>query len=190
MDYSLLKDEELVVLSKGNNESAFSVLTKRYTEVAGIISASFTDAGIEKEDMIQEAMLAFLGAVYSFSDAKGCSFRTYTSRCMRNRIVSLLRSLSSKKRVPSFMTVSIEENPDLIAAPSPEESVMTEDAAELIYSVMSQSLTDKEKQVFTLFLTDYSYEEIARRLGITSKAVDSTLQRARKKLRERLSSYI
>ncbi|MBR3817508.1 MAG: sigma-70 family RNA polymerase sigma factor [Clostridia bacterium] len=190
MDYSLLKDEELVILSKSNNESAFSVLTKRYTDVAVIISAAFTDTDIEREDMIQEAMIAFLGAVYSFSGEKGCSFKTYTSRCMRNRIVSILRNLSSKKRVPSFLTVSIEENPDLISAPSPEESVTTENTAELIHSVIAQSLTEKEKQVFALFLTDYRYEEIANRLGMTPKAVDNTLHRARKKLREKLSSYI
>lgn len=190
MDYSLLKDEEIVSLCKENNDEAFSVLTKKYTEVAGIIASSFTDSGLERADLIQEAMLAFIVAVYSFSDGKDCSFKTYASRCMRNRIITVLRALSSKKRVPYFLTVSIEENPDLISAPSPEESFASQSGADYIHTVIENSLTEREKKVFSFFLTGYSYEEIADRLGVTPKAVDSTLQRARKKLREKLSSYI
>lgn len=190
MDYSLLKDEEIVELCKENNDEAFSVLAKRYTEVAGVIASSFTDTGIERADLVQEAMLAFIAAVYSFNGEKSCSFRTYASRCMRNRILSVLRGLSSKKRVPYFLTVSIEENPDLISAPSPEESFTSENSAEYIHTVIAQSLTEREKKIFAFFLSGYSYEEIADRLGVTPKAVDSTLQRARKKLREKLSSYI
>ena len=190
MDYSLLKDEEILELCKENNDEAFSVLARRYTEVAGIIVSSFTDTGLERADLIQEAMLAFISSVYSFSGDKGCSFRTYASRCMRNRIISVLRGLSSKKRVPYFLTVSFEENPDLIAAPSPEESFTSENSADYIHTVIENSLTEREKKVFSLFLTGYSYEEIACCLGVSAKAVDSSLQRARKKLREKLSSYI
>ena len=190
MDYSLLKDEEIVIFCKENNDEAFSVLTKRYTEVAEIVASSFADTGMEKADLVQESMLAFISAVYSFNDEKGCSFRTYASRCMRNRIISLLRGLSSKKRVPYFLTVSLEDNTELISAPSPEESLASENSAVYIHSVIDDSLSDREKKVFSLFLTGYSYEEISVRLGTSPKAVDSTLQRARKKLREKLSSYI
>lgn len=190
MDYSLLRDEEIVILCKENNNEAFSVLAKRYTEIAQMVVSSFVDTGMEKADLVQEAMLAFIGAVYSFSGDKSCSFKTYASRCMRNRIISVLRALSSKKRVPYFLTVSIEENPDLLSAPSPEESFTSEDSADYIQTVIAQSLTDREKKVFGLFLSGYSYEEIACHIGTTPKAVDSTLQRARKKLREKLSSYI
>ena len=35
-----------------------------------------------------------------------------------------------------------------------------------------------------LFLSGYSYAQIAEKLGTTVKAVDGTLQRVRKKLRE------
>ena len=190
MDYSLVKDEEIVELCKENNDEAFSVLAGRYTDVAGIVASCFTDTELERADLIQEAMLAFIGAVYSFNDSKGCSFKTYASRCMRNRIITVLRGLSSKKRIPYFLTVSFEENPELISAPSPEESFASRNSAEYIHTVIENSLTERERKVFSLFLTGYSYEEIAVRIGVTPKAVDSTLQRARKKLREKLSSYI
>ena len=88
------------------------------------------------------------------------------------------------------MLVSLEDNSELPASPSPEESLIGENSAEYISEIIRKSLTDREYQVFTLQLADLTYEETAEKLGTTAKAVDSTIQRARKKLRERLSSYI
>ncbi len=189
MDYSILKDEELVLMCQQNAEEAFSCLTLRYIPTAKIIAARYGDSSIESADLIQEAMFAFISAVYSYNSDRDCSFSTYVGVCMRNRILSLLRSLSSKKRVPQTMLVSLEDNDNLPATPSPEESFMVDSSAEYIYSVISSALSRKEQQVFGLFLTGMSYEEIAAELGSTVKSVDSTLQRARKKLREKLSSY-
>ncbi len=189
LDYSLLKDEELVILCKENNNDAFSVLTQRYMETAAIIVNRFGACPMERADMIQEAMFAFLSAVYSYSQGKDCSFQTYASACMRNRIISLIRTLSSKKRVPQGLMVSLEENAELLSEPSPEESLISENSAEYIAAVISESLSEKENEVFKLQLTGFTYEEIAKKLGTTTKAVDSTLQRARKKLREKLSFY-
>ena len=190
MDYSLLKDEELVILCKDNNDAAFSHLTQRYTDTAKIIVNRFGDCPVEKADLIQEAMFAFICAVYSYKEGTGCSFSTYASTCMRNRILSLLRTLSCSKRVPTSMLVSLEDNSELPASPSPEESLIGENSAEYISEIIRKSLTDREYQVFTLQLAGLTYEETAEKLGTTAKAVDSTIQRARKKLRERLSSYI
>lgn len=189
MDYSILKDEELVLMCRQNDEEAFSCLTLRYISTAKVIAARYGDSSIENADLVQEAMFAFISAVYSYDSEKACSFSTYAGVCMKNRILSLLRSLSSKKRVPQTMLVSLEDNSGLPVAPSPEESFLVDSSAEYIYSLISSDLSSREQQVFGLFLTGLSYEEIARELDSTVKSVDSTLQRARKKLRERLSSY-
>lgn len=189
MDYSLLKDEELVILCKENNDAAFSYLSRKYTDVARIVVSRFKECPIEKADLIQEAMFAFISAVYSYDGGKSCSFETYASCCMRNRILSLIRSLSSKKRVPYAMLVPLEESYSYPSAPSPEESLIGETSADYISGLIAGCLTEREQQVFGLFLTGMSYEEIGQKLGVTAKAVDSTLQRARKKLREKLSNY-
>ena len=43
-------------------------------------------------------------------------------------------------------------------------------------------MTDLEYEVLMLFLGAYTYEEIAQRLHLTTKAVDNALQRVRRKL--------
>ncbi len=188
MNYSLLSDEELVVLTQEKDDFAFSVLTERYTEKAKLTALSFDNVPFEKEDLIQEAMIGFLSAVYSFSKEKGCLFSTYASRCIRNRIISLIRSQCSKRRIPTELVVPFEETAELSEnAPSPEESIISESQSEHILSLISSSLSKQEKDIFLCYLKGMSYDEIAKLCGISQKAVDGTLQRARKKLREKLS---
>lgn len=189
LDYSILKDEELVFLCKDGNGDALSLLAQRYMKTADIIAGRFHGCPIENADLIQEAMFAFLSAVYSYNQDKDCSFETFASTCMRNRIVSLIRTLSSKKRVPQGLVVPLEENADTLSIPSPEENLINENSAEYISSVISASLTKKESEVFKLHLMGFSYDEIANQLDTPVKAVDSALQRARKKLRDKLRFY-
>lgn len=188
MNYSLLNDEELVTLCKENNRDALSVLTARYTEKARITALSFKNVQIETDDLMQEGMIGFLSAVYSFKNDGTSSFLTYASHCIKNRIISVIRSTSSKKRIPSELVVPFEDTAELFEnAPSPEEHLISQSEAEYISSVISSYLTNQEKKIFMLYLTGMSYEEIANSSGISQKAVDGTLQRARKKLREKLS---
>ena len=188
MNYSLLSDEELVTFCKENNEEALSLLTSRYSEKAKLIALSFKNVHIETEDLIQEGMIGFLSAVYSFNGDRGASFSTYAGHCIRNRLLSVVRSTCSKKRIPFDMTVPLQSDSDIREnVPSPEEHIISQKEAEYISSVISSSLSLQEKNIFMLHLTGMTYDEIAKLCSITSKAVDSTLQRARKKLREKLS---
>lgn len=190
MDYSLLGDEDLVALCKKSDSEALSFLTAKYMKKARLSALSFKDSSFESEDLVQEAMIGFLSAVYSFRNDCECSFETYASRCIRNRMISIMRTASSKKRVPSELVVSFEEETQLTqSSPSPEEDFFSEKEAQYISSVITSSLTKQENRVFVLHLTGMSYEEISKSTGISVKAVDGTLQRARKKLREKLSFY-
>ena len=44
--------------------------------------------------------------------------------------------------------------------------------------------------MLTLYLSGVSYSDIAEKLNLSQKAVDGTLQRAKKKLREKLQNQI
>lgn len=188
MDYSLLTDEELVALCKNNDGEAFSVLTERYIPVAGIYAARYSGAAIEKDDLTQEGMLGFIAAVYAFRKEHGISFSSFAGHCIKNRIVSSVRTISSKKRIPLELTVPIEERQDSPSNElSPEESLISRQETERISLLIEKELSEKERSVFLLYLQGLRYGQIAAECGCTAKSVDSTLQRVRKKLREKLS---
>ena len=140
-------------------------------------------------DLSQEGMIGFLSAVYSYRENGSASFLTYASRCIRNKILSALRKLNSTKRIPDSLLVSLEQISETSAHPdTPENLILSESGAKLISSLIDEHLSKQEKDVLMLYLTGISYGDIAEKLSLSSKAVDSALQRARKKLREKLGN--
>ncbi len=188
LDYSLLEDEELVTLVKKSDGKAFSALTERYFPSADYHASRFSSSPEEKEDLSQEGMMGFISAVYSYKEDGGASFSTFANHCIKNRIISAVRTENSKKRIPSELFVPLDEQENFISSlGTPEESLISQSESERIYSLIKDVLTEKEQQIFHLYLSGISYGEIAREAGCTQKSVDSALQRVRKKLREKLS---
>ena len=188
LDYSVLSDEELVALCKNNDDKAFSVLTERYIPLSKSLASKFSNAAAEKDDLAQEGMLGFLAATYSYNEGSGASFSTFAGHCIKNRILSALRKSASKKRIPPELTVPLEERQEFLPSGiSPEESLISREESERISALIENELTEKERTVFLLFLQGMRYEQIAEACSTTAKSVDGTLQRVRKKLREKLS---
>lgn len=190
-NYFQLNDEQLVFLAVDRDDEALAVLTEKYMNVAKYIATSFSSDNEEISDLVQEGMLGFLGAVYSYDKDVGTAFNTYASRCIRNRIIGVLRSTSTGRHIPEDMIVSLEsqrnrEDGEL----TPEESLLSDEGAEYITSVINSELTDREREIFMLYLGGYSYCDIAKRTETTVKSVDSALQRARKKLKKRLQNEV
>lgn len=189
VNYSELKDEQLVTLSQNNDRQAVSELSLRYSKVSFGIASTFTSNSEECADLSQEGMIGFLSAVYSYSENGKASFLTYASHCIRNKILSALRKDTSNRRIPDSLLISLEQISDTSVDPdTPEQLLISENNAKLIVSFIEECLSEQERTVLTLYLSGISYAVIAEKLNLSSKAVDSTLQRARKKLREKLEN--
>lgn len=188
MDYTHIKDEELVRLCKTGDDNAFSALAERYIPVSRLYASRCSGAHTEREDLTQEGMLGLIAAVYSFDENKGFTFSTFAGSCIKNRIISAVRVISSKKKVPLELIVPLEDRSDFASAEkTPEESLISREQTERISGLIKSELTQKEKSVFMLYLQGLSYGQIAVKTASTEKSVDGTLQRVRKKLREKLS---
>ena len=184
-DYLSLSDEKLSALCRDcEDEKAWNELSLRYLRVAKAVAASFSGSELEREDLVQEGILGFLAAVWSFNESSSVSFATYASVCIRNRMLSALKIRSAKKQIPRSLFVPIEqESATADNAPSPEEAVVAKNEAAHLSKLISSKLSPQEKKVFSLYLCNNSYGEIGEICGLSPKAVDGTLQRARKKLR-------
>ena len=183
-DYPSLSDEKLAALCRNcDDEKAWNELSLRYLRVAKAVASSFSGSALEGEDLVQEGILGFLAAVWSFNEKNAASFATYASVCIRNRMLSALKTRSAQKQIPNSLFVPIEdESATADSALSPEEAVVSKKEV----SRLSTKLSPQEKKVFSLYLCNNSYGEIAALTGLSQKAVDGTLQRARKKLRSAL----
>lgn len=174
--FGALSNEELVRLSQNGNLDARSVLCARFLNTANApLSVSYLDF----DDFVQEGMLGFLRAVDTYDFSKGVPFEAYAFRCMQNSVRSAMGHTKNDIKVDSqadYYEVADNDKDPLGQLLDAEKLTEVLDACET-------SLSDVEKTVVFFRAGGMAYEEIAKRLGLTAKAVDSALHRARKKLK-------
>ncbi len=175
-------DEQLVLLAKEPNEEAFAILVARYLPMLQRLSQQFRSKPFEREDLVQEGLMALLSAVRTYRAERNGSFRTYAYVCSRNRMVSALRRDSAWDRVGDTEPFVEDDGCCTSKTDDPAEVFYRREEWEQLRNRIRGALTDSEYQVLMLYLASYSYREIAERLQITEKAVDNALQRMRRKL--------
>lgn len=67
-------------------------------------------------------------------------------------------------------------------ARTPEEELMLSEQLNQLYARLRQTLSKREFAVLGLYIDGLAYQQIAARMGISSKAVDNALQRVRRKV--------
>lgn len=185
-DFDVFSDVELVKLAKNSDEGAFRELVVRYLYLVRSVAAEYKNSGLEPDDLIQEGLLGLLSAVNSYDETKGSAFKSYAGVCVKNKIVSAVRTaLSDKNKILNdFVLLDDEAEFSADHLSEPEAVIISQEAEEGIYTAIEQNLTELEKKVLSLYLLGYSYAEISAELGINEKACDNAMQRVRKKLKK------
>ena len=176
--------KEILIAARNGNSSAFNELTEAYKPLIESMTDKYCRLaegfGAEREDLHQEASLAFYRAVMSYDvSSEGVSFGLYAKICIRNRLVSLVRSYSRRARAEKKSAV---ENKNTDARVREHSFDMEE-----LRTISSDLLSKKEREIFLMYAEGKSYKEISEALNISLKSVDNGLLRAMRKLRERLT---
>ncbi|MCQ2468333.1 MAG: sigma-70 family RNA polymerase sigma factor [Ruminococcus sp.] len=183
--YSSKTDEELVVLAK-NEKSAAAALVARYSKLVWVKSKIYANSDTDSEDLNQEGLMTLLKAINAFDPRRGVKFSTFAEVC----IVNCMRTISAKsgKDLLSSQPIDETEEEDFLADEETPESIYLykEFFSELLRSIET-SLSPTELRVFNLCVQGNSYKQTAEKLGMTEKAVDNAMQRARKKIRTNFS---
>lgn len=180
-----LSDQELIVLYRSGDQSAFSELALRYILLIQKRVYELHSADVEKDDLFQEGLIALHGAACSFDPQGSASFRTYAGVCIKNRLISAVRSAHADKNKINSDTVSLESAQEFIPDDdsNPEDNFIMREKLETLQKRIQDSLSELEQKVLLLYLQGKSYEEISSELEITVKACGNALQRVRSKLR-------
>ena len=185
-DYLSLSDEALAVLCKADDEKAWNLLFRRFLPTARRLASHMRQDFLEEQDLAAEGMIGLLSAVDGFDETKQASFSTYAYACMQNRMRNALRAVQRKKQIPPSKLLPMDAGLDTAVVSSPEETLVSKQQVQQIGQIIACALSARERTVFLLFVGGGSYQEIAAQTGLSTKAVDAALQRARKKLRQQL----
>lgn len=175
---------DLITAAKEGDQAAFAELCESYKPLISSMTERYSSAvsngyAVEKDDLRQEATVAFYRAVVTFDVSQNeVSFGLYAKICIRNKMVSLLRR--SKKRQPSRTR---GENVDKTGRLT-DLYLDRDELAELSRSLLSA----KERKVFLLYADGKSYKDIMADMSLTKKSVDNALFRAKSKLKKHYRS--
>lgn len=175
-------DEELVIQAKDGNETALETLLERYKPLILSQAAKYFIKGADRDDVIQEAMIGMFKAVQSFNPNHKIAFAAVAKRSVDSTLIDAIRKAETLKNMPLNNSLPLDEHSSLL-----EEKIdraLPEDTMMSIEVDLPVKLSALEREILTLRLQDYSYQEIAKRLELTVKSVDNAIQRIRTKCRK------
>lgn len=172
------------------DETAFEELIDGYKSLIYKLASDRFIIGASPDDVVQEAMIGFMKGVRDYDGIKS-SFKHFVDLCIRRQIDSAARSGDRQKHSPLNDSVRVIVSPDgnteditdffTSDEGTPEDNVIGKEfGGELVGAVSGMS--NLEQQVLHMELVGKTYKEISAELGITTKSVDNTLTRARRKL--------
>lgn len=182
--YSDFSDEQLVLLARREDETAFSVLYERYLPKIRGITYSFYGLGFEADDLAQEAAIGFFTAIHMYKEGYA-SFSTFCNLCMRRMLVALLRKKNRKKEIPQnllFNENDLSFKTSALTDESPEQLIIAKEDYYILQNKITNKLSKLEKNVLFAYLCGYDYAGIAEKLCISKKSVDNALKRIRSKM--------
>lgn len=176
-----MRDDELAVIAK-TDKSAAAVIVSRYSKLILVKSEIFADSNADSDDLNQEGLIGLLNAISSFDPHKGAKFSTYAEVCIGNRMKTFL--VKTRKAASGIENIDeIYENSCLSVEETPESILLDKEFFSELLSGIYDVLSPAEFRVFNLCMKGESYKSAAEKLGITEKAVDNAMQRARRKIR-------
>ena len=187
-----VSDERLALLAQMGDKRASEILLNKYKHRVKNICLRFYIAGSTNDDIIQEGMIGLYRAIMNYSAEKNDSFSAFASMCIKRRVLSVMNSANRKKNIPlnNFVSLNKPVNKDgktlgdIIedSTNDPEKVYISSEKIKSDNQNIIDALSKMEKSILIEYLQQQSYDEIAKKLGITRKSVDNAMQRIRLKI--------
>lgn len=187
LDLSECDDQELVSFAIAGQQQAHRELMRRYKEpVFRLISNSIRDQH-EALDLLQDTFLSAFSALRRYDQSR--PFKIWVSRIALNKC----RDWARRRAVRSFFTFARPmEAAEEYESDTPDPYNQAEAKAELtrVEEAMSQLPHNLREILVLRGVEELSQIETAAALGISEKAVETRLYRARLQLKKLLSETI
>ena len=178
------EEEEWISATVMGDGAAFAALLERCMPMLRAETAKVRTDLADEDDLAQEAALGLLAAAKAYRADRGASFSTFAAICVRRRLLNVVRNLSTVETPKDDSSLFSELEKDTCGLSfEPDQWVTAREDEKALLERLKTMLSETEYRVLILHLTAYSYEEIARALDMSEKAVDNALQRAKRKLK-------
>ena len=168
-----ISDEVLVARACEKDKTALNILFLRYDNLLNAKVKYFCRSRDSLEDYLQEAKIGLYKAILNFDGEKCPWFAPFAKYCVEHSLLNFVKKES--RRPQNEIVEDFDHN-------TPEKLVIDSESFGELLEKIDITLSPFESSVLSLYITDISYEEIARKLGKNTKSVDNALLRIKRKL--------
>lgn len=188
-----MNENELIKLAKNGDEKALDELYLKYKHNILFIAKKYYLNDGSNDDIVQEGMLGFLKAINTFDEGRG-NFYSHLKLLVEHQIINAVKKSNALKNTPlndrynlnNQGELEIDEDNKVLGIPSdslsPENSVLLEEDKRELDEMMSDKLSNFEREVLQLYLSGFSYYDIINKLNVSYKSIDNALNRVKSKL--------
>ena len=180
----MYNDNELVYMVK-EDEEALSVMIHKYEPLFKKLAFSFAkkynNKGIEVEDLVQQCRIAMCYALEKYDTNNETLFYSYLLVCLNRGIKNYMRTFFNTPDVYYYMENENVFYNNVTDNISSYDIVLEKDLNKTLKE-FTFSLDFLDSCIFELRFNNFSYKEISKILNISTKKVDNTLLKIRKKL--------
>ena len=174
-DYIVATDSKLVDLASQGDQQAFEHLYTRYHEaIMRLFEVRLAGDKEAAEDLVQETFIK----VYLHLDAyaEEYTFGQWVYTIARNTMVDYLRRRTDDVSIDSAARAPIAP---IATTPTPEESVIQSQRRTHVEDSLAELSDDYRRIIELRFIDEYSYEEIADKLGRPINTIKTQIRRAK-----------
>jgi RNA polymerase sigma-70 factor (ECF subfamily) len=181
-DIILYNDEELMQEIKADNMFAFDVLYKKYCKRVYKFGYSILKSPEESENIMQDVFLSLWENRHKVQ--KDSSIKSFVFTITYNKAISIIRKKARESQFIEYLK-SLQEITEEPVNVKLEYNELKTKLDEII-----NALPQRQKEVYLLHRVEgLKYNEIAERLNISVKTIETHMSCALKTIREKLGNY-
>lgn len=172
---------------------AAALALAEYEPVCRSLADRYWAPGMDRDDLMQEARLGVMKGLRDWRGGRGRTLGSFVWMCAERNVVTAVKAATRGKHrlLNEAVTVAVNDDGEqvdalaLVAAPprwEPHAAVCAREELADLTRLVRERLTPLESACVVGRLGDDSREQLAGRLGVTTKAVDNALTRASAKL--------
>ena len=178
---TVYSEEDLIVLLKQKNETAFNYLYDHYSGALYGVVLRIVSSKEYTEEVIQDVFVKIWNGITQYDESKGRLY-TWMINIARNTAIDYLKSKSFQNQLKN-QSVS-----DFVYAIK-EESQMNESDFIGFSKVLDKLETDKRQLIVLAYYQGYTHVEISEKLNIPLGTVKTKIRSALLKLKDLLKEY-
>lgn len=181
LSFATMPDESLMSFIRAGNVRAFETLVNRHHAKFYRMTYRWVLNASDAEDIVQDAFEKLWSGKAKWQPHKKARFTTWFYRILHNQAVDVLRS-RSRSHVELIEDIPSDEQ-------SAEISVMEQQVQKRLRELLLELPDAQRIAVMLFYYEELPQKQMASIMGISVKALESLLSRAKATLKERMAGY-